>query len=193
MKRPTLGIVADAQEAGARFAGSGSIQEWVDTHIVAACTGLPVPTIREMPARTRSIIEDRLYQEDPASTVLRVSGTEPPWTLVRCTCTCGCVLVCVDHVDDPHSETCPQEPIIGMRRIITDDVIFGSNETGVDLIKLLPRISGKSVEEIRNMPHYLYWPLRSAVSRSMNDPLWPGEPLDPLEALVALNLSLDLE
>jgi len=186
MQKPTLGMMIDAQEAGARFAGSGDTTEWADAHLLSVCTGLPVPQIRELPYRTIIAIKEELYKDDPVNVMLRVSDTEPPWSLTRCTC-CSCVFICVDHASDSHTDECPQEIILHMRRIITDDVIYSSDETGLNTFRLLTRVSDKDDTSLRAIPHYYYWTLRIAVTRSMNDPLWPSE-TDPQEQLRELGL-----
>ena len=190
MIKPTMGIVADAQKEASMFAGTGDLQEWADAIVVSKCTGLTLPQVRQLPYRTNLKIKDHLYEDDPVSTTLRVSASEPPWELTCCNCKCGCMLVCVDHIDDPHTEEC--YPLLKMRRIITDDVIYGSTDNGMDVIKVFTRISEKSESQIRDLAHYHYWALRMAITRSMNDPLWPGEELG-LETLVALGLSLEFE
>ena len=172
----TVGILVKANEDAAIFDTLGNMNEWVELHVLNAVTGLPIPMLRSAPRIQYNRLRDEIYGDDPISTKFRVSNSETPWDLIECTCACGCLLICVDHIDDQHTNPgCPQTPILRMRRITTDDIISSSSDQGINVIKIYGRISSLSEAEIAALPSNYYWALQSGVSRAITDPLWPDD------------------
>ena len=173
----TLGHIVKANEDAAIFDTLGNMNDWIELHILNAVTNISIPQLRSAPRRQYIALRDEVYGEDPVSAKLRVSRRELPWILIPCTCVCGCLLICVDHIDDEHTDVeCSKVlPLLSMRRILTDDILQASNDQGINIIKLYSRISDLSDTELEALPHYYYWPLQTAMSRAINDPLWPDE------------------
>ncbi len=174
--RVTIGHLTKANEDAAIFDSLGNMNDWVEVHVVNAITNIPIPTLRSAPRRQYIKLRNEVYGDDPISTKFRVSSPEPPWTLNECSCICGCLLVCVDHIDDGHIDAnCPQTPLLQIRRITTDDMISSSTDLGINVVKLYGRISSLTEDEIAALPSRYYWALQTAISRSINDPLWPDD------------------
>ena len=173
----TVGHLVKANEDAAIFDSLGNMNDWVEIHVLNAITGIPIPRLRSVSRRQYMALRDEVYGDDPVAVKFRVSNTAPPWTLTTCACICGCLLVCVNHMDDGHTadECAGAEPLLSMRRILTDDMIQASNDEGINVIKLYGRISDLSEDAIAALPMSHYWPLQTAMSRAINDPLWPDE------------------
>ena len=173
----TIGHLVKANEDAAIFNSLGNMNDWVELHILNAVTGISIPQLRAAPRSQYVKLREEVYGDDPLSTKLRVSRSEPPWALTPCLCLCGCVVFCLDHMDDPHTNTECQnnEPLLNMRRITTDDILQASTDIGINLVKLYSRISDLSEDELATLPSYYYWPLQTAMTQAINDPLWPDE------------------